>query len=601
MADVKVPAKLHLMSKAAQKAWYKKNNMEMPKEKSVAQAGKIKPAEKKAAAPVKPKSAREISMERQKAYYAKGGRAPIGAGGSGGSSAMAGVGQSSAKEIIKGIKAGINPKVALVRYTQEQKVFETNGEYNRYGHPKAGSVDIDPTPSDKPPVYKKRPVAQFKKVQEATKQEAEKLLGGPVKEKPKMPAGKQPAEYRYVRNLARKAMKAGMKKEEVEQVDEANMRFDYEAAARPKSSDVKNFLNRDKNPRAAAASKKYIRRMTKLGGLGPNQTKKDTEAHMKAQFEEVEYIEEKLTAADPASKWISDFVASDNPKFAGKSKKERINMALGAYYSATGKGKQAEELNFQEAKKMDDMEDDYEDKMKDDEEDDMEDDNEEENKKKVDEKYMGFKAVMASAKKGGARNPAAVAAAIGRKKYGKEKFQAAAAAGKKLGEEVEQVDEQSPAEIKAKYYHDQFNKVKPVKAYDKDGKLVGRYRSMDHAKQMKPGHTYKVEEEVEQVKEGFDPDPSDIAAQLVKKHGKGKVTKDHIDAYERDRDSNRAIDKEAVMKHVKKMAEGLDPVGREDKDVDNDGDSDKTDLYLSKRRKAISSAIRKKVSDKMGK
>lgn len=49
--------------------------------------------------------------------------------------------------------------------------------------------------------------------------------------------------------------------------------------------------------------------------------------------EEVEYIEEKLTAADPASTWISDFVNSDNPKFAGKSKKERMNMALGAYYA----------------------------------------------------------------------------------------------------------------------------------------------------------------------------------------------------------------------------------------------------------------------------
>jgi len=82
-----------------------------------------------------------------------------------------------------------------------------------------------------------------------------------------------------------------IKKEEVEQVDEANMRFDYEAAARPKSSDVKNFLNRDKNARAGAASKKYIRRMTKLGGLGPNQTKKDTEKHMKDYFEEVEISE----------------------------------------------------------------------------------------------------------------------------------------------------------------------------------------------------------------------------------------------------------------------------------------------------------------------
>ena len=79
--------------------------------------------------------------------------------------------------------------------------------------------------------------------------------------------------------------------EEAEQVDEANMRFDPEAAARPKSSDVKNFLNRDKNARAGADSKKYIRRMTKLGGLGPNQTKKDTEKHMKDYFEEVEISE----------------------------------------------------------------------------------------------------------------------------------------------------------------------------------------------------------------------------------------------------------------------------------------------------------------------
>ena len=52
----------------------------------------------------------------------------------------------------------------------------------------------------------------------------------------------------------------------------------------------------------------------------------------------------------------------------------------------------------------------------------------------------------------------------------------------------------------------------------------------------------------------------------------------------------------------KKMSEAaLDPVGKEDKDIDNDGDSDKTDVYLSKRRKAIGSAIRKKVADKMGK
>jgi len=46
-----------------------------------------------------------------------------------------------------------------------------------------------------------------------------------------------------------------------------------------------------------------------------------------------EQLEEVLKKSDPAGKWISDFVHSDNPKFAGKSKKERIKMALGAYYA----------------------------------------------------------------------------------------------------------------------------------------------------------------------------------------------------------------------------------------------------------------------------
>ena len=55
----------------------------------------------------------------------------------------------------------------------------------------------------------------------------------------------------------------------------------------------------------------------------------------------------------------------------------------------------------------------------------------------VSEKYMGFKKTVAAVKKGGsAENPEAVAAAIGRKKYGKEKFQQAAAKGKKLGEQL---------------------------------------------------------------------------------------------------------------------------------------------------------------------
>ena len=38
---------------------------------------------------------------------------------------------------------------------------------------------------------------------------------------------------------------------------------------------------------------------------------------------------------------------------------------------------------------------------------------------------------------------------------------------------------------------------------------------------------------------------------------------------------------------------GLDPVGKEDSDIDNDGDVDKSDSYLRNRRKAIAKAMRK--------
>lgn len=46
------------------------------------------------------------------------------------------------------------------------------------------------------------------------------------------------------------------------------------------------------------------------------------------------------------------------------------------------------------------------------------------------------------------------------------------------------------------------------------------------------------------------------------------------------------------------VGEGLDPVGKEDGDVDNDGDEDKTDKYILNRRKAIGKAIAKKKGKK---
>jgi hypothetical protein len=61
-------------------------------------------------------------------------------------------------------------------------------------------------------------------------------------------------------------------------------------------------------------------------------------------------LEEKLKASDPAGKYISDFVHSDNPKFEGKSKSKRIQMALAASYAAKGKSKNEEVESVEEGR-----------------------------------------------------------------------------------------------------------------------------------------------------------------------------------------------------------------------------------------------------------
>ena len=55
--------------------------------------------------------------------------------------------------------------------------------------------------------------------------------------------------------------------------------------------------------------------------------------------------------------------------------------------------------------------------------------------------------------------------------------------------------------------------------------------------------------------------------------------------------------KSSVALRKEKMKEGLDPVGKEDGDVNNDGKKDGTDKYLLNRRKAIGKAIKKKMSE----
>lgn len=148
----------------------------------------------------------------------------------------------------------------------------------------------------------------------------------------------------------------------------------------------------------------------------------------------------------------------------------------------------------------------------------------------VNEKYMGFKKVAAAAKAGGAENPEAVAASIGRKKYGKEKFQKAAAAGKKLGEQS--VAEVAPPGAKAE------RMVKHVKkGYAKDGKLTPQEKSIAYATAWKAHNKGKVEEAIqsllaagftkEQIVEGWE-DMMKAADKRANEKGTGKFDKKNI-------------------------------------------------------------------------
>lgn len=147
-----------------------------------------------------------------------------------------------------------------------------------------------------------------------------------------------------------------------------------------------------------------------------NEFAKFVSKHGKKVSEDVESMTEEqlmevLKKSDPAGKWISDFVHSDNPKFKGKTKKERMQMALGAYYAA--QRNEEAELDAYMIKESGMSEDEL---------------------FSLAEKYMGFSALTKALAAKGAKNPPALAAWIGRKKYGKEKFQAAAAKDKKMNE-----------------------------------------------------------------------------------------------------------------------------------------------------------------------
>ena len=132
--------------------------------------------------------------------------------------------------------------------------------------------------------------------------------------------------HKYTKLMDKKFAKSKsvfhMEKEEVEQMDEIRRMktkfnpldpFSQKSVARQKLSN----LMRSGHAKGALIANK----MRTLNA--------DTEI----DAEDLEALHEVLSKDATASDWIHDFVHSDNPKFEGKTKKERIKMALGAYYA----------------------------------------------------------------------------------------------------------------------------------------------------------------------------------------------------------------------------------------------------------------------------
>lgn len=351
---VKVPPLLHKMSANAQKAWYKKHGMEMPaKEKSAATAGKMKAPEPKKAEPAassKPKTAREISMERQKAYYAKGGRQPIGAGGSGGHSAMAGVGQSSAKEIIKGIRAGINPKSRGIGEEASPMIKPPTNRFDKksdaFAHvEKHGGKVYKQTYTDSKGQQTvsysvKKEEVQFEEVKMKDKIDPKDLPFTPDKTRIRRGPGGDMSQAKW---LAKQAMMKKMKEMQKEEVV-------VEVADEPKNADKGEYDY--EGDMAKSQLKSIITNAQRLHDMLEDNTNlpewvqsKITLAedyvltaasYMEGKMnEEVQQVQEKMNLVKAKmGDVIKDFKKSDAPQFKGKSMEKRREMAIAAKLGA---------------------------------------------------------------------------------------------------------------------------------------------------------------------------------------------------------------------------------------------------------------------------
>ena len=137
------------------------------------------------------------------------------------------------------------------------------------------------------------------------------------------------------------------------------------------------------------------------------------------------------------------------------------------------------------------------------------------------------------------------------------------------------------------------------KAQDRSSKIVSVISSDDERKRFAKMKTKKSELRNEElVDEMSCPSPAVIDRKKKKKSGMSltKESRNPLTGLPTGLKSEGEKKKEKGMtdKQRYKIPEGMDPVGKEDGDINNDGKKDGTDKYLMNRRKAIGKAIAKK-------
>jgi len=177
---------------------------------------------------------------------------------------------------------------------------------------------------------KKQGVMEMDKSQTPPGRDIEPRLSGPDKVAKPISA----KEFKnHALSILQKLSQARDKKKDVKEAKDAG-EYDYEGAMAKtqlqticrNAEDLKNMLDDDENlPEWVQAkitkAEDYI--TTSLDYL------KSTN-----ELEESISLDEVLSKNTKAYDWIHDFVHSDNPKFDGKSKAQRMQMALAAYYAS---------------------------------------------------------------------------------------------------------------------------------------------------------------------------------------------------------------------------------------------------------------------------